>query len=75
MGVCLDACTSCSHPMTYMYHDHDYLFKQTDGVIDTIELFLRYTTCFALNKQVKSASTLPTHQSGQICYTKVRCDS
>ena len=72
MGVCLDACTRCSHPMTYMHHDHDYLYKQTDGVIDTIELFLRYTSCFAQNKQqVKSASTLPTHQSGQICYTKV----
>ena len=38
MGVCLDVCNRCSHPMTYMYHDHDYLYKQTDGVIDSINL-------------------------------------
>ena len=33
MGVCLDVCIRCSHPMTYMYHRHDYLYKQIDSVI------------------------------------------
>ena len=38
MGVCLDVCIRRSHPITYVYRDHDYLYKEIDGVIDSIDL-------------------------------------
>ena len=64
MGVCLDACMRCSHPMTYMYHKHDYLYKQTDGVIEAIDCcFIR---CFAQGSG-STRDRLSTHRSGPIC--------
>ena len=59
MCVSLDICIRCSHSMTYMYHDHDYLYKQTDSVIDTIDLFLWFTHyMFCSGQQFNSGSTL-----------------
>ena len=70
MGGCLDVCICCPHPMTCMYHNHDYLYKQTDGAIDTIDLFLRFNTCFAQGNS-STQDQLSTHQSGPICDSKV----